>query len=202
VVNLESESAGASRARPLATDNAEILVNNEVLPNTQRNMVVTCALRESSLFCGDKGHRAGDKAMVRNQQQNESLDRLGQIVLRSAAQNDEASQAAADAPFLYTRVRARIAELSGRNESGIWSSLLLIARRAIPAMALIALLAATCMFWASRSTVTPGWNRLDDEALVDTGNPGLEQTILSRNNLSNEDVFNIVLEHHERRSDK
>jgi hypothetical protein len=140
--------------------------------------------------------------MVRNPQENESLDRLGQIVLRSAAQNDEASQAAADAPFLYTRVRARIAEQSSRNESGVWSLLLLIARRAVPAMALIALLAATSMFWASRSTVTPGWNRLDDEALADTGNPGVEQAVLSRNNLSREDVFNIVLEHNERRGDK
>jgi|SRR6185369_859508 len=139
--------------------------------------------------------------MLRNPQDNESIDRLGQVVLRSAAQNDEASQAAADAPFLYTRVRARIAD-EMRRESGIWSSLFLIARRAVPAMALIALLAATFMFWASRSTVSPGWNRLDDEALADTGNPGVEQTVLSRNNLSNEDIFNIVLEHNERRGEK
>jgi len=139
--------------------------------------------------------------MLRNPQDNESIDRLGQVVLRSAAQNDEASQAAADAPFLYSRVRARIAD-EMRRESGIWSSLFLIARRAVPAMALIALLAATFMFWASRSTVSPGWNRLDDEALADTGNPGVEQTVLSRNNLSNEDVFNIVLEHNERRGEK
>lgn len=138
--------------------------------------------------------------MLRNRQENESLNRLGQVVLRSAAQNEEASQAAADAPFLYTRVRARIAE--ARNNSGIWSSLFLIARRAVPAMALIALLAASSMFWASRSTVTPGWNRLDDEALADTGNPGVEQTVLSRNNLSREDVFSIVLEHNERRGEK
>jgi hypothetical protein len=139
--------------------------------------------------------------MLRNPKDNESIDRLGQVVLRSAAQNDEASQAAADAPFLYTRVRARIAD-EMRRESGIWSSLFLIARRAVPAMALIALLAATFMFWASRSTASPGWNRLDDEALADTGNPGVEQTVLSRNNLSNEDIFNIVLEHNERRGEK
>lgn len=139
--------------------------------------------------------------MARNQQEKESLDRLGQVVLRSAAQNDEASQAAADAPFLYTRVRARIAEQM-RGESGVWSSLFQIAWRAVPAMALIALLAATSMFLASRSTVSPGWNRLDDEALADTGNPGVEQTVLSRNNLSREDVFSIVLEQTERRGDK
>ena len=137
--------------------------------------------------------------MVRNPQENQSLDRLGRLVLRAAALDDAESQAAADAPFLYTRVRARIAEEEGRrNESGSWFSLLLIARRAVPAMALIALLAATVMFWASRSTVTPGWNRLDDEALSDTRNPGVEQTVLSRNNLSHDDIFNIVLERSDR----
>jgi hypothetical protein len=137
--------------------------------------------------------------MIRqNPQQNESLDRLGRVILRSAAQNDEASQAAADAPFLFARLRARIAEEEQRrNETGSWFSLLLIARRAIPAMALVALLAATVMFWSSRNTITPGWNRLDDEALADTRNPGIEQAVLSRNNLSRDDVFNMVLERNE-----
>jgi len=141
--------------------------------------------------------------MLRNTHENESIDRLGQLVLRSAAEDETASQAAADAPFLYTRVRARIAEEQRvRNENGNWFSLLLIARRAIPAMALIALLAATVMFWSSRSTANPGWYRLDDEALSDTRNPGIEQTVLSRNNLTGDDIFNIVLEHNERRNDK
>jgi hypothetical protein len=136
--------------------------------------------------------------MVRNPQQNESIDRLGSLILRAVSQDEDATQAAAEAPFLYTRVRARIAEEERRrNEAGNWFSLLLIARRAIPAMALVALLAATIMFW-SGSTITPGWNRLDDEALADTRNPGVEQTVLSRNNLSRDDVFSLVLEQTER----
>lgn len=133
--------------------------------------------------------------MIRqNPHDNESLDRLGRLVLRSAALDSAESQSFADAPFLYTRVRARIAEAERRrNESGSWFSLLLIARRAVPAMALIALMAATVMFWSSRTSITPGWNRLDDEALADTRNPGVEQAVL-RNNLSQEDIFDIVLE--------
>src|SRR6185436_15553688 len=136
--------------------------------------------------------------MVRNPQENESIDRLGSVILRAAAQDDSATQAAAEAPFLFTRVRARIAEEERRrNEAGNWFSLLLIARRAIPAMALVAFLAAAIMFW-SGSTSTPGWNRLDDDALADTRNPGVEQTVLSRNNLSRDDVFSLVLEETER----
>jgi hypothetical protein len=131
--------------------------------------------------------------MVRNPQDNESLDRLGRVVLRSAALDDVESQSFADAPFLYTRVRARIAEEQRRNEGGNWFSLLSIAWRAVPAMALIALIAATVMFWSSRTSISPGWNRLDDEALSDTRNPGVEQAVLSRTNLSQEDIFEIVL---------
>ena len=132
--------------------------------------------------------------MVKNPQENDNIDRLGSLVLRAAALDEAESQAVADAPFLYTRVRARIAEEERRSESGGWFSLLLIARKAVPAMALVALLAAVVMFWTAQSTVTPGWNRLDDEALSDTRNPGVEQMVLSRNNLSREDVFSIVLE--------
>jgi len=133
--------------------------------------------------------------MARKSQENNTIDRLGSLVLRAAAGDDGASQAAAESPFLFTRVRARIAEEERRqSEVGSWFSLLLIARRAVPAMALIALLAATVMLWSSGSGVSPGWNRLDDEALSDTRNPGVEQTVLSRNNLSRDDVFSLVLE--------
>jgi hypothetical protein len=33
-----------------------------------------------------------------------------------------------------------------------------------------------------------------EDALTDTTDPGVEQTVLSRNNLSHEDVLNIVIE--------
>ena len=133
--------------------------------------------------------------MVRNTSDNESIDGLGRLVLRSAALDEAVSESIADAPFLYTRIRARIAEEEGRrSESGNWFSVLLIARRAVPAMALIALIAAALMFWSSRTSISPGWNRLDDEALSDTRNPGVEQAVLSRHSLSQEDIFDIVLE--------
>ena len=135
----------------------------------------------------------------KNQQHNDELDRIGRVVLRAAAASEGESEAAANSPFLFTRVRVRIAEEQRRrDEAGNWFSLISIARRAIPAMALIALLAATVMFWMSRPAATPAWYRLDEEALSDTRNPGVEQTVLSRNSLSPDDVVNIVIEHGER----
>jgi hypothetical protein len=140
---------------------------------------------------------AGLKLMFRKDYPvKEDLDQLGRAVLLSASQNESESDAVADSPFLFTRVRARIArEQRLREDSGGWFSLLLVARRAVPAMALIALLAAVITLWSSQSVVPAGWNRLDDEALTDTRNPGVEQTVLSRNALSRDEVISIVFEH-------
>jgi hypothetical protein len=135
----------------------------------------------------------------KNPRNNDSLDRLGAVVLRAAAMDQAEAEAIADSPFLLTRITARVSEAQRQEaESSNWFSWLAIARTAIPTMALIALLAALVTFWSSQSSVSPGWYRLDDEALSDPRNPGVEQTILSRNNLSRDDVFNLVLERTER----
>jgi hypothetical protein len=132
----------------------------------------------------------------KNPEPNESLDRLGKVLLRAASLRENASDAAADAPFLYTRVRARITdEQRRREEAGGWLSLLFVARRAVPAMALIAFIAAVLTFWSAPSTAPAGWQRLDDEALADTRDPGVEQAVLaSGNGLSPDEVFSIVVE--------
>lgn len=140
----------------------------------------------------------------RNSQNDERLDRTGKIVLRAAAADEQEVERAAESPFLFTRIRARIAEQLRDNESGGWQSLPLIAWRAVPAMALAASIAGGLMLWAGQSANAPsvantpiGFGMYED-ALTDTTNPGLEQTVLSRNNLSREEVFTIVVERTER----
>jgi hypothetical protein len=132
----------------------------------------------------------------KNRQNEEQLDRAGRVVLFAAARNDEATEAAASTPFLYTRLRSAIAEeQSRRDEAGNWLPLLFVSRRAIPAMALIAVFSAILMLWSMPASSTPAvWYRLDDEALSDTRDPGVEQTILSRNALSRDDVLGIVVD--------
>ncbi|HEV8587907.1 MAG TPA: hypothetical protein VGQ72_03470 [Pyrinomonadaceae bacterium] len=136
----------------------------------------------------------------RNPQNKEHLDRAGKLVLRAAVADELEIEAASESPFLFTRVRARIAERQRENESG-WQSLPLIAWRAIPAMALVATLAGGLTLWTARpantenaaNTPAVGFGMYED-ALTDTTDPGVEQTVLSRNNLSHEDVLNIVIE--------
>ena len=130
-----------------------------------------------------------------NTHKTEELDRVGKLVLMAAAANESELEAAASSPFLFTRVRAAInEERRRREESSGWVSLIQIAWRAVPAMALVAILAAVLTVWSSQSVVvtTP---QADDEPLIGALDPGVEQTVLtSRNGLSREEVFNIVLD--------
>jgi hypothetical protein len=137
----------------------------------------------------------------KNPQNDEQLDRLGKLVLRAAAADEQEIEAASTAPFLFTRIRARIAEAPGEKSTG-WQSLPLIAWRAIPAMALIAMLAGGLTIWTAESNTTPVGFGIYEEALSDTTNPGIEQAVLNQNGLSRDDVLTIVVERSNRENKK
>ena len=130
-----------------------------------------------------------------NSPKTEELDRAGKLILMAATASESEVEAAASSPFLFARVRAGInEERRRREESSGWLSLIQVAWRAVPAMALVAILAAVLTVWSSQSAVvsTP---QADDEPLIGALDPGVEQTVLtSRNGLSRDEVFNIVLD--------
>ena len=127
--------------------------------------------------------------------QSEELERAGKLILMSAAASESEIEAAASSPFLFTRVRAGIdEERRRREESSGWLSLIQVAWRAVPAMALVAILAAVLTVWSTNFDIasTP---QAEDEPLIGALDPGVEQTVLtSRNGLSRDEVFNIVLD--------
>ena len=130
-----------------------------------------------------------------NRQNKEQSDRAGRLVLLAAARNDDEAEAAASLPFLYTRLRARISEEERRRaEVGSWLSLLLVARRAIPAMASVAVMAAILTVWSMQPGTPAAGYGIEDDALSDTRDPGVEQAILTRNALSRDEVFSIVVD--------
>jgi len=138
-----------------------------------------------------------------NRELREQLDRAGREVLLAAARNEEETEAAATSPYLYTRLRAAIAaKKRSRDESGELLSLLFVARRAIPAMALVAVLSAAMMIWSMQASAPTGLFGLEEEALSDTRDPGVEQTVLSRNTLSRDEVLGIVVDTSGGRSSK
>jgi hypothetical protein len=124
---------------------------------------------------------------------HEELDRAGKLVLKAATARETDVEAAATSPFLFTRVRAAIAEEKRqREDAGGWVSMIRIAWRAVPAMALIAMLAAVLTVWSYQSALV---TQTDDEQLIGALDPGVEKTVLtSRNGLSRDEVFNIVVD--------
>jgi hypothetical protein len=129
-----------------------------------------------------------------NSPKNEELDRVGRLVLKAATASEAETEAAASSPFLFARIRATInQEGSEREESRGFSSLIQIAWRAVPAMAMIAIMAAALTVWSTKSSVAPVAQG-EDEYLISPLEPGVEQTVLASRGLSRDDVFNIVVD--------
>ena len=136
------------------------------------------------------------------------LDRLGRAVVRASASNEAEAEAVASQPFLYARVRSRIAaEEERRAASGgeTWLALLGVVWRSVPAMALVAVF-AFILFWTSgfnsgtngtTTAASPGV--LSDEALMDTREDGIERVVFAdRRALSSDEVLATILNEDER----
>ncbi|MDQ5839038.1 MAG: hypothetical protein M3379_19850 [Acidobacteriota bacterium] len=121
----------------------------------------------------------------------ERLDRLGRTVVRAYASNDEEAGAAATAPFSYARLRARIrAEAARREEGEGWLAMLGVLWRAVPAMALVAVL-AFALFLSAGAPVQPTFS---DDALLGVNNAGVERVAFSdARSISNDDVLATII---------
>ena len=131
---------------------------------------------------------------ISNSPKNEELDRVAKLVLKAASASESDIEAAASSPFLFTRIRAAINEGAEPEDARGWFSLIQVAWRAVPAMALVAIMAAALTVWSTSTAPVPV-AQTDDEPLIGALDPGVEQTVLaSRNGLSREEIFNIVVE--------
>lgn len=134
---------------------------------------------------------AGEK---RDDARRERLERFAREVVRASAAGETEAQAAADSPFLYARVRARIEEERRRREEGEgWLALFGVAWRAVPAMAL-AVVAALALFLSSGAgDLAPGFG-LGAETLLSERDTDFEQVVLADTRTpSNDDVLSTIL---------
>ena len=94
----------------------------------------------------------------RDNKKEEGLDQFGRIVVRASALSDSEAEEAVSSPLLLKRIRARIAEeqkIQARPDYG-WEQILLVARRALPAMAAVAIIAVGLLLLAGmRSQSSP-----------------------------------------------
>lgn len=123
----------------------------------------------------------------------ERLDRVGREIIRASTSNDTEAEAAASSPFLYSRLRARIAAERERREEGEgWLALLGVVWRAVPAMSLAAVFAVILFLSAGSGTLTPGV--LSDEALLDERDAGVERVVFAdARAMSSDDVLATLI---------
>lgn len=108
---------------------------------------------------------------------DERLDRLSRELVRASAANETEAEAASS-PFLYARLRARIAAERERRETGEnWLAWLSVAWRSAPAMTLVAGF-ALILFW-SASLSAPSPNMLGDETPLGEREAGIEQMVFA-----------------------
>lgn len=92
-----------------------------------------------------------------NQTADEHLDQFAKTIASAGGISDDEAERIASSPFLHTRVRARIeAEQRKREQPGSgWLATLLVASRAIAALLLVTLAAASA-FWITKSNAANG----------------------------------------------
>jgi hypothetical protein len=137
-------------------------------------------------------------AQKREHQAGDKLDRLGRRLIRASASNEQAGEAAASAPFLYTRLRARInAERLRREEGETWRALFGVIWRAVPAMALVAVLAVVLFLSSTFSRTMGGYS---DEALLGERDASVERMFFATDTqpLSSDDVLATIMSDEER----
>jgi hypothetical protein len=141
----------------------------------------------------DGNHYKGDTG--------DRLERFGRAVVRaSAASNAAEAEAVAASPFLYARLRTRIAAEEERRTGGeTWLTLLAVVWRSVPAMALVALFAFVLFWTSSLGTTTTSPGVLSDEALMDARDAGIESVVFAeRRPLSSDDVLATILHEDDR----
>ena len=116
----------------------------------------------------------------RNRIEDEKLDRFGVELMHAFEANESEINAAAASPFLFRRIRARIEAEQRRQaeESNPWYALIVQARRAIPVLALLAVMAlVSSLYLHSGKSLPPagGGAAVETQATLVAGLPAFLQ---------------------------
>jgi hypothetical protein len=125
---------------------------------------------------------------------DERLDSFGRAIVRaSASRSEEDADAVASSPFLYTRVRARIAAERERRETTERGRVLsALMRRAVLVMSLVAVVSLSMFLFARVRTESV--RSFSDEAFFDARNAGVERVLFAdRGPLSNDEVLATIM---------
>lgn len=124
---------------------------------------------------------------------DERLDRFGREVIRASSLNETDAEATASSPFLYSRVCSRIAaEASRRKDKESWLSMLIVFWRAVPAMALVAVICLVLFLSANPGGISTGG--FGDDAILTAPDAGIELAVFAESQpLSSDEVLATIL---------
>jgi anti-sigma-K factor RskA len=122
------------------------------------------------------------------------LDALGREIVRAASANEDEADATASSPFLYARVRSRVAAERARlDEADDWRAALRVFRRAVTTVAVVAALAL--VLFVSVLVGTTQGDAHDEATLLGDGNTGVEQVVFAdRSSLTSDEVLATIIE--------
>lgn len=121
------------------------------------------------------------------------LDGLAHEILQASASNNFEADDVASSPFLYGRIRARIAaEKSEREGAERWPLLVLLMRRTMLATSFVAILAFAAFWFTSlRSASVKDY---EDDGVFGPRQAGIERVVFSeKGTLSDEKVFATIM---------
>lgn len=138
----------------------------------------------------------------RDSRSEEQLDQLGQEIVRASAMNEAEGERVAASPFLYARLRSRInAEREQREEGERWGAMLRVIWRAIPAMAMVAILAVTMFLSSNFGTQQIGVASVEDA--MDGQGAEVESVVFADNRqLSSDEVLATILNEDEQEASR
>lgn len=130
----------------------------------------------------------------RSKKQDARLDKLGREIVRASAANENEAERAAAAPFLYARIRTRVAQERARlEEADDWRAALRIFLRAVPTVAVVTALALV-LFVSVTVNTTPTDAR-DEATLLGERDTEVEQVVFtSSSSLTSDEVLETILE--------
>ena len=131
--------------------------------------------------------------------QKEQIEKLERTLWRATPADDEMIEKIVSSPFLYAKIRARVEESQAMPVavSSYYSMLTMLARRAIPAFALLAVLAVAAYFFTGRNAVSPPAVSMNDAVFVkvEQNTPPTACNIANRSEclVSTDDVVAILV---------
>jgi hypothetical protein len=132
----------------------------------------------------------------RSKERPEGLDALGREIVRASAANEDEAEAAASSPFLYARLRSRVAAERARlEETDDWRAALRVVRRAVPTVAVVAALALVLFVSVLVGTTPNSGREYNDATLLGERDTGVEHVVFTESSAPTRDeVLATIIE--------